>query len=135
MIYNLILFMLQAPELSKRNGIIIDYRINFYQTISQNKIKHNVTTSLTDHFILDGLRPYTTYTIQVQALTRQGGGPLSDGNTATTLEGGMKNALIKLFVTRLTLIQSKQKDCRHKYHKYYLVFKIKAAKYLVCIFM
>ena len=39
--------------------------------------------------VLEHLTPYTTYTVQMQALTRVGGGPLSDGKSTTTLEGGM----------------------------------------------
>ena len=41
--------------------------------------------------VLAHLTPYTMYTVQIQALTRMGGGPLSKGKSIRTLQGGMWN--------------------------------------------
>ena len=41
--------------------------------------------------VLAHLTPYTEYVVQVQALTRMGGGPLSNGTSIRTLQGGMWN--------------------------------------------
>ena len=39
--------------------------------------------------VLAHLTPYTTYIVQIQALTRMGGGPLSIVKSIRTLQGGM----------------------------------------------
>ena len=41
--------------------------------------------------VLAHLTPYTTYIVQIQALTRMGGGPLSIVKSIRTLQGGMWN--------------------------------------------
>lgn len=78
----------EAPEASKRNGILTNYRI-FYASPNLNHDFSllNLTVGNTKSYVLTNLLPYTVYRIQVQALTKAGGGPLSLVKYGKTLEG------------------------------------------------
>ena len=72
------------PPIHERNGIIITYTIN--QVVAGNISTLNTTALM---ITINNLRPFTSYSFDVAALTSVGRGPSTAAITETTLEDGM----------------------------------------------
>ena len=67
------------PLPSRRNGVIISYRIN----CSSGDIIINTTRTSSTSLTITGLQPFTNYTCSVSASTIIGDGPAAVVNTTT----------------------------------------------------
>lgn len=83
-------FYQQAPESSKRNGLIVGYFINYkeYYSIPKSEKQQKVLGPLNFDVLLDNLTPYTLYEVTVSAFTSEGTGPASIAVRKSTLQGG-----------------------------------------------
>ena len=78
-----------VPEID-RNGIIIQYQVEFNQSTFNEISSSNLTTAdgLQLMVELDGLEEYVNYSIRVRAYTSVGPGPFSVAVVNRTLEDG-----------------------------------------------
>ena len=78
-----------VPEID-RNGIIIQYQVEFNQSTFNEISSSNLTTTdgLELMVELDGLEEYVNYSIRVRAYTSVGPGPFSVAVVNRTLEDG-----------------------------------------------
>lgn len=72
------------PEIEQRNGIIISYRLCAKETSDKNPCHNYVVVEGTKlRLPIAGLKPYTWYTVGVQAGTTGGYGPPTQFNHRT----------------------------------------------------
>ena len=64
------------PEIEKRNGVIVGYRLCAVE-IDEKEPCHNriVVVGSDNHHTIAGLKPYTMYTVSIEARTTGGYGP------------------------------------------------------------
>lgn len=72
-----------APDFIRQNGPITGYDVMYSGGGISRTISYNNSTTV---FILNGLQPYTAYSISVAAINSQGQGPFSAAIEQTTLE-------------------------------------------------
>ena len=105
------------PEL--RHGEVRGFNVGYRESTSGNP-NYNFTSVIGDgeegggELRLMGLRPYTRYTIVVQAYNQVGSGPLSDPMPTQTLEDGEQYfAPVKFNRTEFMMLKSFQYPANH----------------------
>lgn len=96
-----LLIMWEPPPSEACNGILIGYHIGYLPIDdAQNPIPStaplnryimktiNINSQYGEDVVIDGLKPYTSYSIVVQAFNSKGLGPFSKPITVQTDEGG-----------------------------------------------
>lgn len=73
------------PPVQDRNGIILMYTIFI---VTEDGVTMEITVTDTSANIVNGIRPFSTYTISISASTRLGQGPLTAPIFLTTPEDG-----------------------------------------------
>ena len=78
-----------VPEID-RNGIIIQYQVEFNQSTFNEISTSNLTTTNGSQLMveLEGLEEYVDYSVRVQAYTSVGPGPFSVAVVTRTLQDG-----------------------------------------------
>ena len=71
----------------KVNGIVTEYSVRYLE-IGRNNSKHKVFNSSVSKGVVDGLKPFTIYSLSVSASTVKGQGPFSIGIHVKTEEEG-----------------------------------------------
>ena len=81
-----------VPEID-RNGIIIQYQVEFNQSTFNEISTSNLTTTNGSQLMveLDGLEEFVNYSVRVRAYTSVGPGPFSVAVVNRTLEDGKLN--------------------------------------------
>ena len=79
----------EVPEID-RNGIIVQYQVEFNQSTFDEISTSNLTTTDGSQLMveLDGLEEYVDYSVRVRAYTSVGPGPFSVAVVNRTLEDG-----------------------------------------------
>ena len=84
------------PHIHQQNGIIISYSI----TLMSGKNTSTFTTP-DEMLTLEGLRPFTSYTLDVSASTSIGPGPSTTALTVITPEDGTSDSKLPLVIHSL----------------------------------
>ena len=84
-----------VPDID-RNGIIIQYEVEFNQNTFSEISTSNLTTTNGSQLMveLNGLEEYVDYSVRVRAYTSVGPGPFSVAVVNRTLEDGMLSIII-----------------------------------------
>lgn len=96
-----ILIMWEPPPLEACNGILIGYNVGYLplddtQNSAASTAPHtryimktiNINSQYGEDVVINGLNPYTVYSIVIQAFNNRGPGPFSKPITIQTDEGG-----------------------------------------------
>lgn len=102
-----LLIMWEPPPSEACNGILIGYHVGYMpfddgenlelSTVAQSRYimkTININSQYGEDVVISGLKPYTTYSILVQAFNSKGPGPFSKPISVQTEEGG--KGVIKL---------------------------------------
>jgi len=96
-----LLIMWEPPPSDSCNGVLIGYHVGYLPTNDTQSLMSpavvpysryiiktiNINSQYGEEFIINGLTPYTTYSIVVQAFNSKGTGPFSKPITVQTDEG------------------------------------------------
>ena len=74
-------------ECIDRNGLIIDYEVQFQEQESEVDVAGGVVDVIGRTYTVGGLTPATHYTFRVAGVTSGGTGPFSPATVVTTMDG------------------------------------------------
>ena len=97
---SIILYWL-PPNVEEQNGKITSYNIKMTSNTVEKARNVSTMTNATT-FAFSRLRPYTSYSFMVRAVTKGGVGPFSHVASNTTLEAGKVHSLAIMYYTYIS---------------------------------